>query len=166
MKQKKRKTSLIISDTTFRYNAKMMDYLYLFFISFWFGKLSSSGVRVCNFVCVYVALPKDHLSVKQYGVGTVWYYDGSLLGFPVQLVLTFWMVFSFFLLNLSVGHRCGQLSLKRIHTYMISNCWEIVKPLYHNENQINHCYFDIYCLCKINLFVSWKIDIFFLFHVW
>lgn len=100
----------------------------------------------------------------------VWAQCGTMMAPYLDFLFnSFWHsgCFFFFLLNLSVGHRCGQLSLKRIHTYMISNCsWEIVKPLYHNANQINHCYFDIYCLCKINLFVSWKIDVFFLFHVW
>lgn len=34
--------------------------------------------------CVCAALPKDHLSIKQYAVGTMWYYDDSLFEFPVD----------------------------------------------------------------------------------
>lgn len=56
---------------------------YLFFLSIFF----IFGAELSTAWCVSAALPKDHPSIKQYGVGTVWYCYGSLLRFPVDQVL-------------------------------------------------------------------------------
>lgn len=103
---------LITSDGTFRYLASVIVIGFIFFLSIFF----IFGAGLSTAWCVSAALPKDHPSIKQYGVGTIMapYLDFLLIKFWVCIYIYF-----FFVCYLCIGHRRCQLSLLHYSSFSV-----------------------------------------------